>query len=126
MNEKLELMARIYELSRVEPEYFEAAFPSTDRWGLYHISTLLNKEALKNPDIFPHCSCYYPLEQCLRELPYMIRVDGTPTYLEVHKDNEKLISFYFQYGGVRYIEATDKDAHTAALKLWIKVLEENQ
>lgn len=70
---------------------------------------------------YPDTLFSIPLEQVLEELPLMVHEEKYPRYFEQHKNSNGTTSFYYQYGGVKYLEETSDDYHLAALRLLKKI-----
>ena len=111
MKTKLDLMQKIYELSGVEPDwwfsldsYIHGRYETLSKWKKY--------EEYKP---------YYPLEQVLRELPGYISGKGRLDKNMLHY-TRAINAMESSTWGFEAFEL--KDYHQAALRLWLKVLEE--
>ena len=120
MNEKLELMKWLYE-NGVEPRmcaYIGEKYPL-----LYDMrdppAKMVDGKFVEpfDKEVVP----YHPLEQVLGELPLMVHEEKYPRYFEQHKNSNGTTSFYYQYGGVKYLEEISDDYHLAALRLLKRV-----
>jgi hypothetical protein len=118
MNEKLELMKWLYE-NGVEPRMWYCR--ESEMW-----SPLRESQIIDASDYYQHhdyTDPWIPLEQVLEELPLMVHEEKYPRYFEQHKNSNGTTSFYYQYGGVKYLEETSDDYHLAALRLLKRVKE---
>ena len=108
---------KIYELSGVEPDYHYDETEDNVYIGGHNVVAEIEE--------FPQLIPYYPLEQVLRELPE--RLEDGKWLLTMSKDS----IFYESWADNRheveplYLEI-NKDLHQAALRLWLKVLEDNK
>ena len=113
---KLDLMQKIYELSGVKPD---CHYDQTED-NVY----IGDHDVVVEIEEFPQLKPYYPLEQVLKELPHTIDYDGMPFDRRIY---DNIIGYFFgaDEWAVDFYEYINDDYHQAALRLWLKVLEEN-
>jgi hypothetical protein len=128
MKEKLELMKWLYE-NGVEPRMW-TGITSHGQDDFENGTSIGSSQVWNSVRHMPCEDTYYsydlaqpwfPLEQVLEELPLMVHEEKYPRYFEQHKNSNGTTSFYYQYGGVKYLEETSDDYHLAALRLLKKV-----